>query len=84
MEKIKKKIFSCLPSFMLGRMQTRHAAVLTTLKAASTYYFSVKSVDGNGNDVVSDEHSIRTPKPQVTVSEKIVDSLKSIFQQVKP
>ena len=64
--------------------QTKHAAVLTTLKAGTTYYFSAKSVDANGNVAVSDEYSLRTPKPQSTIAEKIVENFKVIFHQIKP
>lgn len=66
------------------KLTTRHAAVLTTLKAGMTYYFSAKSVDAKGGVATSKEHSLRTPRPQSTVAEKIVESIRSIFQQIKP
>lgn len=66
------------------QLQTKHAAILTTLKAGTTYYFNVKSVDENGGVAISEEYSLRTPKPQSTVTEKIFESFKSIFRQVKP
>jgi len=66
------------------KMQTKHAAILTTLKVATTYYFHVKSVDENGNVAVSEEYSLRTPKPQSTVIDQIATAFKTIFQQIKP
>lgn len=66
------------------QLRTRHAAVLTTLKAGTTYYFSTKSIDESGAVVVSDEYSLRTPKPQSTIIEKVKASFKSIFHQIKP
>ena len=66
------------------QMQTKHAAILTTLKAGTTYYFDVKSVDEKGNIAVSEEYSLRTPRPQSTITEKIAESFKAIFRQIKP
>lgn len=65
-------------------MQTKHAVVLTTLRAGATYYFNVKSLDKNGNVALSEQHSLRTPKPESTITEKIVESFMSIFRQVNP
>jgi hypothetical protein len=66
------------------KMQTRHAAVLTTLKSATTYYFQTKSMDKDGNIAISQEYSLRTPKPQSSVIDQIATSFKTIFQQIKP
>jgi|GEM_PF-1316149 len=66
------------------KMQMRHVAVLTTLKAGTTYYFHTKSVDKDGNMAVSEEYSLRTPKPQSTVIDQIAATFKSIFHQIKP
>lgn len=61
-------------------MRMRHAAVLTSLKAGTTYYFSVKSISDDGVAVVSEEYSLRTPNPQSTVLDKIAESFKSLFK----
>lgn len=65
-------------------MQTKHAVVLTTFKAGTIYYFKVKSVDRNGNSAISQQYSLKTPKPQTTFAEKIVESFDSILRQIKP
>ena len=66
------------------QVRTKHAIVLTMLKPGTTYYFNVKSTDQQGNSVMSEEYSLRTPKPQLTIVEKITESFKDIFRQVKP
>ncbi|NTW26842.1 MAG: hypothetical protein HGA36_00740 [Candidatus Moranbacteria bacterium] len=66
-----------------NQLQDKHAAILTTLKAGTAYLFSVKSVDKDGKTVISEQYSLRTPKPQSTISEKIKESFKSIFKKQK-
>lgn len=66
------------------QMQSKHAAILTTLSAGMTYYFQVKSVDENGNVAISEEYSLKTPRPQSTIVEKISENFMSIFKQIKP
>jgi hypothetical protein len=63
---------------------TKHAAVLTTLKAGTTYYFIAKSIDENGISATSEEYSLRTPRPKETIVEKISDNFKGLLKQIKP
>lgn len=63
---------------------TKHSIVIMTLKAGSAYFFKVKSEDENGNPVVSDEYSLRTPRPKETVLDLIADNFQSLFYQIKP
>lgn len=63
---------------------TKHAAVLTTLKPGTVYYFSTESVDANGNIATSEEYSLRTPKAQENVIQKITNSFKGLLLQIKP
>lgn len=65
-------------------MVTRHAAILTILKPASVYYFTVESKDENGNVAVSEEYSIKTPRAQENVIQKITNNFKGILKQIKP
>ncbi|EKE19933.1 MAG: hypothetical protein ACD_8C00082G0002 [uncultured bacterium] len=64
-------------------LKTKHAVVLTTLTAGKTYYFSVKSVDGDGVIANSEEYALRTPRPQSTIIDKIAESFKTLFSQPK-
>jgi hypothetical protein len=64
--------------------QTKHAAIVTTLKAGTMYYFKVKSVDAKGNVVISDEYSMHTPNPKQTVLQAIADNFKALMYQIKP
>lgn len=64
-------------------LKTKHAVVLTTLTAGKTYYFNAKSIDDDGIVVTSEEHSLRTPRPQSTIIDKISESFKSIFSPPK-
>jgi hypothetical protein len=63
--------------------ETKHAAVLTTLKVGTAYYFKVKSRDEKGNEVVSDEYSLRTPRPKETSIQQIVDNFKTLLFKAK-
>jgi hypothetical protein len=62
----------------------KHAAILTTLKTSTTYYFTVRSVDSHGNVVDSEEYSLRTPRAQENVVQKITDNFKQLLHQIKP
>ena len=62
----------------------KHAAILTTLKTGSTYYFQVQSRDANGNVATSEEYSLRTPRHQENVIEKITSNFKAMLRQIKP
>jgi len=61
--------------------QIKHAAVLTTLKTGTAYYFKVESKDDKGNAVVSDEYSLRTPQQKKTTLQQMIDNFKSIFSK---
>lgn len=65
-------------------MGLKHAAVLTTLKPASVYYFTVESKDADGNVVTSEEYSLRTPRAQENIIHKIGNNFKELLIQIKP
>ncbi|MGI6103727.1 MAG: hypothetical protein ACOYB5_00200 [Patescibacteria group bacterium] len=60
----------------------KHAAVLTTLKAGTVYYFKVISEDENGNLAVSKDYSLRTPIPKDTVLQQIAKNFKGLIFQM--
>lgn len=64
--------------------QLKHAAILTTLKAGTIYYFKVKSIDAKGSMAVSEEYSLHTPKPKETVLQAIADNFEALMYQIKP
>lgn len=65
-------------------MANKHAVVLTSLNPGKIYYFTVQSKDEKGNMVVSEEYSLRTPRAQENVLEKIANNFKELLLQVKP
>jgi len=67
-----------------GQKVTKHAAILTTFKAGTAYYFKAKSEDGKGNVVVSEEYSLHTPNPKETVMQAIADNFQALLYQIKP
>jgi hypothetical protein len=64
--------------------QKKHAAVLTTFKPGTRYYFSVKSMDATGTVVTSDEYSLLTPQAKTTIVQKIKISFKSLVNDIMP
>lgn len=63
--------------------QIKHAAVLTTLKVNTAYYFEVKSKDEKGDEVISQEYSLRTPQPKETTVQQMIDNFKALFFNIK-
>lgn len=59
----------------------KHAAVLTTLKPATVYYFKVMSEDEKGDVAVSKDYSLRTPVPKDTVLQQIAKNFKGLLFQ---
>lgn len=57
----------------------RHAVTLTILKPETVYYYKVKSKSQNGEEAVSSEYSMRTPKAKQTIMEMLGENLKSLF-----
>lgn len=68
---------------MGDKNQIKHAAILTTLKVGTAYYFKVKSKDEKGNEVVSEEYSLRTPQPKETTVQQMIDNFKKLFFKEK-
>jgi F0F1-type ATP synthase epsilon subunit len=62
----------------------KHAAILTTFKAGTIYYFEAKSQDEKGNIAVSGEYSLHTPRPKANVLKAIVDNMEALIRQIKP
>lgn len=65
-------------------MTTKHAAILTTFKPGSVYYFSAQSKDASGNVATSEEYSLRTPRAQENIIQKIKNNFKGLLLQIKP
>ncbi|EKE25368.1 MAG: hypothetical protein ACD_5C00189G0001, partial [uncultured bacterium] len=63
---------------------TKHAVVLTTLKPATVYYFRAESVDAQGNIATSEEYSLRTPRPEENIIQKIKNNFTGLLLQIKP
>jgi len=43
------------------------------------YYFKVKSKDEKGDEVVSQEYSLNTPRAKETTIQQMIDNFKSLF-----
>lgn len=66
------------------QLSTKHAVVMTTLKTGTAYYFTATSKDASGNIVTSEEYSLRTPRAEKNVVEKIKENYDQLIEQVIP
>jgi len=62
---------------------TNHIAVSTLFKPGVVYYFRVKSVDVSGNDAVSQDYALLTPKRRENIIQIIVSNFQGIFSWMK-
>lgn len=62
---------------------TDHVLVLTAFKPGSVYYFRVKSIDKSGNEAISKDYILLTPRRTQNVVEVIVNNFKDIFSWAK-
>jgi len=60
-----------------------HVAVVTTFKPGVVYYFKVKSVDLSGNEGLSTEYALLTPKKKENVVQLIINNFQQIFGWAK-
>jgi len=60
-----------------------HIAVLTSFKPGTVYYFKVKSVDQAGNETVSEDYALLTPKQKENIVQVIVSNFEDIFGWAK-
>lgn len=60
-----------------------HVAVITTFKSGVVYYFKVKSVDQSGNEAVSNDFALLTPKKKENIIQIIIGNFQDIFGWIK-
>lgn len=63
---------------------TKHAAITLTFEPGKTYYFRVKSQMDNGDDLLSEEYSLRTPKAKENAMQTIKAVFTSLVHEIKP
>ncbi|MFC1756460.1 fibronectin type III domain-containing protein [Patescibacteria group bacterium] len=56
-----------------------HISVITTFKAGTVYYFKAKSIDQSGNEAVSSDYALLTPKRRQNIIEIIINNFIEIF-----
>ncbi len=56
-----------------------HLAVMTVFKPGAVYYFKVKSVDEAGNEAVSSDFALLTPKKKENIIQIIINNFQEIF-----
>jgi hypothetical protein len=62
---------------------TSHVAVITTFKPGVVYYFKVKSLDPSGNESVSNDYALLTPKSKDNIIQIIIKNFSDIFSWAK-
>ena len=62
---------------------TNHVAVSTLFKPGAVYYFKVKSVDESGNEAVSQDFSLLTPRQKENIIQIILSNFQDIFSWLK-
>jgi len=61
----------------------KHIAVMTNFKPGVVYFFNVKSVDEAGNEGVSSDYALLTPKTKENIIQLIVNNFQQIFGWAK-
>ena len=56
-----------------------HVAVMTTFKPGTVYYFKTKAVDAYGNEVVSQDYALLTPRRRENIVQVIISNFQDIF-----
>jgi hypothetical protein len=56
-----------------------HIAVITTFKTGSVYTFKVKSSDASGNEALSGQYSLLTPRRKENIIQIITNNFQEIF-----
>ncbi len=62
-----------------GDLTDTHIAVLTVLKPGLVYYFKVKAVDSSGNEAVSSDYALLTPRRKENIIQIIINNFQEIF-----
>ena len=60
-----------------------HIAVVTLFKPGTVYYFKAKSIDQAGNESVSGEYALLTPKKKENIIQIIINNFQDIFKWAK-
>jgi len=60
-------------------LTTSHIAVITVFKPGTVYNFKVKSVDASGNEAVSKDFALLTPKRRENIIQIIISNFTDIF-----
>lgn len=60
-------------------MATNHVAVVTFFKPGTSYYFNVKSVDASGNEAISNDFALLTPRRRENIIQIIINNFQDIF-----
>jgi len=60
-----------------------HISVITTFKAGTVYYFKAKSIDQAGNESISSEHALLTPRRKENIIQVIINNFQEIFGWAK-
>jgi hypothetical protein len=60
-------------------LTSNHIAVLTTFKSGTVYFFNVKSIDAAGNEAISSDFALLTPKRKENIIQIIISNFTEIF-----
>lgn len=60
-------------------LTTGHIAVITTFKPGTVYYFKAKSIDASGNEALSNEFALLTPRRKENIIQIIINNFQDIF-----
>lgn len=60
-------------------LTTSHVSVITIFKPGMVYYFKVKSVDASGNEAISNDFALLTPKRKENIIQIIINNFQDIF-----
>ena len=61
----------------------QHIAVVTEFKPGTVYYFKVKSVDQAGNETISQDFALLTPRRKENIVQIIISNFEDIFGWAK-
>jgi len=64
-------------------LTTSHIGVITIFKSGTVYNFKVKSIDASGNEAVSGDFALLTPKKTQNIIQIIINNFTEIFGWAK-
>ena len=56
-----------------------HTAVITSFKPGVVYNFKVKSIDNSGNEAISNDFALLTPRRKENIIQIIINNFQEIF-----